>query len=60
MSVYDLDSRRLYAREYAERLRRDAQPLVPRRRRRRLLLQLLRELPLPSARRRAASLRPSS
>jgi len=60
MSAYDLDSRRLYAREYAERLRRDAQPLALRRRRRRLLRQLLRELPLLSARRRAASLRPSS
>jgi hypothetical protein len=33
---------------------------VPRRRRRLLRLQLLRELPLLSARRRAASLRPSS
>jgi hypothetical protein len=59
MSAYDLDSRRLYAREYAERLRRDAQR-PPRRRSRRLRLQLLRELPLLSARRRAASLRPSS
>jgi hypothetical protein len=62
MSAYDLDSRRLYAREYAERLKRDAQPPLPRRRRRRLRLQLLqRELPLLSAaRRRAAPLRPSS
>ena len=60
MSAYDLDSRRLYAREYAERLRRDAQRPSPRRRRRRLRLQLLRELPLLSARRRAASLRASS
>jgi hypothetical protein len=60
MSAYDLDSRRLYAREYAERLRRDAQRPAQRQRRRRLRLQLLRELPLLSARRRAASLRPSS
>jgi hypothetical protein len=60
MSAYDLDSRRLYAREYAERLKRDAlRPPLPRRRRR-LRLRLLRELPLLSARRRAASLRPSS
>jgi hypothetical protein len=59
MSAYDLDSRRLYAREYAERLRRDAQSPAPRRRRR-LRLQLLRRLPLLSARRRAASLRPTS
>jgi hypothetical protein len=58
MSAYDLDSRRLYAREYAERLKRDAQRPAPRRRRR-LRLQLLREL-LLSARRRPASLRPSS
>jgi hypothetical protein len=60
MSAYDLDSRRLYAREYAERLKRDAQRFESRRRRRRLRLQLLRELPLLSPRRRAASLRPSS
>ena len=60
MSAYDLDSRRLYAREYAERLRRDAQRPAPRRRRRRLRLQALRELLIVSARRRAASLRPSS
>jgi hypothetical protein len=60
MSAYDLDSRRLYAREYAERLQRDAQRPLPRRRRRRLLQALQRELLLPSARRRAASLRPSS
>jgi hypothetical protein len=61
MSAYDLDTRRLYACEYAERLKRDAQQPLPRRRRRRLrLLSLLRELQLPSARRRAASLRPSS
>ena len=60
MSAYDLDSRRLYAREYAERLKRDAQRPLRQRRRRRLRLQLLRELPLLSARRRAASLRPSS
>lgn len=59
MSAYDLDSRRLYAREYAERLKRDAQQPLSRRRRR-LRLQFLRELPLLSARRRAASLRPSS
>jgi hypothetical protein len=58
MSAYDLDSRRLCAREYVERLKRDAQQPSPRRRRRRLRLQLLRES-LPS-RRRAASLRPSS
>jgi hypothetical protein len=64
MSVYDMDSRRLHAREYAERLRADAQAASASqgRRRRRLRLQLLeRELPLRSAgRRRAASLRPSS
>lgn len=61
MSAYDLDSRRLYAREYAERLKRDAQRPLPRRSRRRLRLQVLqRELPLLSALRRAASLRPSS
>jgi hypothetical protein len=61
MSAYDLDSRRLYAREYAERLRRDAQRPASHRRRRRLRLQLLRELLLVlAARRRAASLRPSS
>jgi hypothetical protein len=60
MSAYDLDSRRLYAREYAERLRRDAQRPLLRRRRRRLLQALQRELQLLSARRRAASLRPSS
>jgi hypothetical protein len=61
MSAYDLDTRRLCAREYIERLKRDAQRPLPRRRRRRLLrLQLLRELLLLSARRRAASLRPSS
>jgi hypothetical protein len=60
MSAYDLDSRRLYALEYAERLRRDAQRSVPRRRRRWLRLQALRELLVLSARRRAASLRPSS
>jgi hypothetical protein len=61
MSAYDLDSRRLYAREYVERLKRDAQQPSPQRRHRRLRLQLLREslLQLPS-RRRAASLRPSS
>jgi hypothetical protein len=59
MSAYDLDTRRLYAREYAERLKRDAQQPFSRRRRR--LRELLhRELPLQSARRRAASLRPSS
>jgi hypothetical protein len=61
MSAYDLDSRRLVAREYVERLKQDAEPR-PRRRRRYLRRQLLqRELPLLSAaRRRAASLRPSS
>jgi hypothetical protein len=62
MSGYDLDSRRLYAREYIERLKRDAQEPLLRRRRwqwRRRLLQT--ELPLLSAaRRRAASLRLSS
>jgi hypothetical protein len=59
MSAYDLDTRRLYAREYAERLKRDAQqPFSRRRRRLRELLQ--RELPLQTARRRAASLRLSS
>jgi hypothetical protein len=62
MSAYDLDYRRLYVREHVERLKRDAQPPLPRRRRRRLRLKLLqRELPLlEAARRRAASLRPSS
>ena len=59
MSAYDLDSRRLYAYEYAERLRRARRP-VPRRRRRWLRLWALRELLILSARRRAASLRPSS
>lgn len=59
MSAFDLDTRRLLAREHAERLKRDAQqPLARRRRRLRELLQ--RELPLQSARRRAASLRTSS
>jgi catechol 2,3-dioxygenase-like lactoylglutathione lyase family enzyme len=60
MSAYDLDTRRLYAREYAERLKRDAQPPSQPRRRRRLRLRLLRELTLLSARRRAVPLRPSS
>lgn len=62
MSAYDLDSRRLYAREYVERLKRDAQQPLPRRRRLRLRRKLLQnELPLLSAaRRRAASLRLSS
>jgi hypothetical protein len=60
MSAYDLDSRRPYAREYAERLRRDARRPAPRRRRRWLRLQALRELLILSARRRAASLRTSS
>jgi hypothetical protein len=60
MSAYDLDSRRLYAREYQERLQRDAQRPASQRRRRRLRLRLLRELPLTAARRRAASLRASS
>ena len=60
MSAYDLDSRRLYAREYAERLRRDAQRPAPRRRRRRIRLQALRELLIVSARRRASSARLSS
>jgi hypothetical protein len=61
MSAYDLDSRRLIAREHVERLKQDAEPR-PRRRRRYLRRRLLqRELPLLSAaRRRAASLRPSS
>ena len=59
MSAYDLDSRRLYAREYAERLRRDALRPAPRRRRRRNRLQALREL-IVSARRRPASPRLSS
>jgi len=62
MSAYDLDSRRLYAREYIERLKRDAQQPLPRRRRWRLRRKLLQnEWPLLSAvRRRAASLRLSS
>jgi hypothetical protein len=61
MSAYDLDSRRLYAREHAERLKRDAQSPLPRRRRSRLRQLLQSELPLLSAaRRRAASLRLSS
>jgi hypothetical protein len=60
MSAYELDCRRLYAREYAERLRRDARRPAARRRRRWLRLHALRELLLLSARRRAASLRPSS
>jgi hypothetical protein len=61
MSAYELDCRRLYAREYAERLRRDARRPAARRRRRWLRLHALRELLLSlSARRRAASLRPSS
>jgi hypothetical protein len=62
MSAYDLDYRRLYAREHFERLKRDAQRPPSRRRRRHYLAKLLqRELPLLSAaRRRAASLRPSS
>lgn len=64
MSAYDLDSRRLYAREHVEQLKRDAQQPLPRRRRRRLRLRrklLQNELPLLSAaRRRAASLRLSS
>jgi hypothetical protein len=59
MSAFDLDTRRLLAREHVERLKRDAQqPLARRRRRLRELLR--RELPLQSARRRAASLRTSS
>jgi hypothetical protein len=57
MYAYDQDYRRLYVREYAERLKRDAQQPTARRRRLRLLE---RELPLPSAaRRRQASPRPS-
>ena len=62
MSAYDLDSRRLYAREYVERLKRDARQPLPRRRRLRLRRKLLQnEWPLLSAvRRRAASLRLSS
>jgi hypothetical protein len=61
MSAYDLETRRLCAREHVDRLRNDArQPLV-RRRRLRLRQLLQRELPLLStARRRAASLRLSS
>jgi hypothetical protein len=58
MPVYDLDSRRLYAREYTERLRRDAQPGSPHLSRRR---QPERELRLLSAAGRLrASLRPSN
>ena len=62
MSAYDLDSRRLYAREHVERLKRDAQQPLARRRRWRLRRKLLQnELPwLSAARRRAASLRLSS
>jgi len=56
MLAYDLDSRRLLAREHAERLRHDARAF-PRLRRRRQLLES--ELPLQSARRRAAALRAS-
>jgi hypothetical protein len=59
MYAYDQAYRRLYAREYAERLKRDAQGPAARRRRLRLRELLERELPLPSARRRAASPRPS-
>lgn len=61
MSAYDLDTRRLLAREHVEQLKRDAGRPLPRRRRRQLRLKLLlRELPLLSAvRRRAASPRPS-
>jgi hypothetical protein len=60
MYAYDQDYRRLYAREYAERLKRDAQQPAARRRRLRLRELLERELPLPSAaRRRPASPRPS-
>ena len=62
MSAYDLDSRRLYAREHVEQLKRDAQQPLPRRRRLRWRRKWLQnELPLLSAaRRRAASLRLSS
>jgi hypothetical protein len=61
MSAYDLETRRLCAREYAERLRSDARRPLPRRRRSRLRQLLQRELPLLSAaRRHAASLRLSS
>jgi hypothetical protein len=57
MPVYDLDSRRLYAREYTERLRRDAQLGSPHLSRR----QPERELRLLSAAGRLrASLRPSN
>jgi hypothetical protein len=60
MSAYELDFRRLYAREYAERLRHDARRPAIRRRRWRLRMRLLSELRPLSSRRRAASLRPSS
>jgi hypothetical protein len=62
MSAYDLDTRHLVAHEHVERLKRDAERPLPRRRRRQSRLKLLlRELPLLSAaRRRAASLRPSA
>jgi len=59
MSAYDLDTRRLLAHERIEQLRRDAQA-SPRRRRRRLLQRIQRELRPRAARRRAASLRTSS
>ena len=61
MSVYDLDTRRLLARERVEQLERDAQERPARRRRARVRQLLQGELPLLSAaRRRAASLRLSS
>ena len=57
MHGYDQEFRLLYARERVERLRRDAQASVPRRRRR----LLRRELPLLSpARRGKGALLPSS
>lgn len=59
MPMYDLDFRRLYAREYTERLRRDARPGSPHPSRRRQLPE--RELRLLSAADRLlASLRPSN
>ena len=61
MSVYDLDTRRLLARERVEQLERDAQERPARRRRTRVRRLLQSEMPLLSAaRRRAASLRLSS
>jgi hypothetical protein len=61
MSVYDLDTRRLLARERVEQLERDAQDRPAPRRRSRVRQLLQRELPLLSAaRKRAASLRLSN